>query len=157
MKSPFKRRLEPAWILKGYHEMTTLNRPWRLDQPLLSLGPFADAFTLETAFRGTKIYGSTGSGKSSGFGAALGCAYLEHGFGGLVLCAKADNDELDHWLKLAKLSGREKSIIHFGIKNQEIDLKFNVIEFLRHLNKSSKNDFQINIVTLLKQITNNVQ
>ena len=155
MKSPFKRRLEPAWILKGYHEMTTLNRPWRLDQPLLSLGPFADAFTLETAFRGTKIYGATGSGKSSGFGAALGCAYLEHGFGGLVLCAKADNDELDHWLKLAKLSGREKSIIHFGIKNQEIDLKFNVIEFLRHLNKSSKNDFQINIVTLLKQITNN--
>ncbi|MFN3453753.1 MAG: type IV secretory system conjugative DNA transfer family protein [Pseudobdellovibrio sp.] len=155
MKAPFKRRTEPAWILKNYHEMTTLNQPWALDLPLLRLSPFSEPFTLATAFRGVKIYGATGSGKSSGFGAVLGCAYLEHGFGGLVLCAKADNDELNHWLRLSKLTSRENSIIHFGIKNTEQEFSLNIIEFLRTLNGNKTDDFQLNIVTILKQITNN--
>ncbi len=155
MKSSIKRKQEPAWILQGYHEMTTLNQPWSLELPLLKLSSFSEPFTLSTAFRGVKIYGATGSGKSSGFGAVLGCAYLENGFGGLVLCAKADNDELNHWIKLSTFSSREKSIIHFGIKNYEHDFCLNIIEFLRTLNGYDTNDFQINIVTILKQITNN--
>lgn len=155
MKSKNIRRIEPAWILRGYHEMTTLNEPWDINLPLLKLAPFADPLTLATAFRGVKIYGATGSGKSSGFGAVLGAAYLENGFGGLVLCAKSDNDELNHWMKLSQLTARENSIIHFGIKNQEYDFSFNIIEFLRTLNGRSTYDFQLNIVTILKQITNN--
>lgn len=155
MKPSLKRKVEPAWILKGYHEMTTLNEPWSLDLPLLRLSSFSEVFTLSTAFRGVKIYGATGSGKSSGFGAVLGCAYLEHGFGGLVLCAKADNDELNHWVNLSKITSREKSLIHFGIKNTDHNLSLNIIEFLRTLNGNDTTDFQINIVTILKQITNN--
>ncbi len=155
MKSKKYRRIEPAWILRGYHEMTTLNEPWDLNLPLLKLSILSEPLTLATAFRGVKIYGATGSGKSSGFGSVLGCAYLENGFGGLVLCAKSDNDELNHWMKLSKITSREKSIIHFGIKKTEFDFVFNIIEFLRTLNGRSTNDFQINIVTILKQITNN--
>lgn len=150
-----KRPVEPAWILKSYHEAMTLSQPWQLTDKLFKLDWQSSAFTLEMAFRGTKIYGSTGSGKTSGLGRVIAMSYLEHGFGGLVLCAKADNDELNNWLFMSEKTGRDQSIIHFGIKNKEKQFKFNILEFLRKLNPDSQNEFQINIVTLLKQITNN--
>jgi hypothetical protein len=41
----------------------------RFDMPLVQFSPLAeDAWTLEDAFQGTVIFGSTGSGKTSGSG-----------------------------------------------------------------------------------------
>lgn len=71
-----------------------------------------DEWTIEDACRGTFISGANGSGKSSGPGAHLAERFLRHGFGGLVLCAKAD--EADAWKRLAEKTGRLQSMIFFG-------------------------------------------
>lgn len=82
---------------------------WDLSAPLLKLSD-SDVLTLENACAGIAIWGTTGSGKTSGSGQAIARSYLQHGFGGLVLCAK--NSEATWWHKLACEEGREKSIIH---------------------------------------------
>ena len=84
----------------------------------------------------------------------IGTSFLENGFGGLVLCAKSDNDELKNWEFIAGITQREKSIIHFGIKNSISDFSFNILNYLRTLYGQSSSDFQMNLVKLLKQITN---
>lgn len=150
----FQRPIEPAWVLKSYHESTTCSQPWQLSDKLFSVGPFSQAFTLEMAFRGTKIYGATGAGKSSGLGRVIGTSFLENGFGGLVLCAKSDNDELKNWEFMARIAQRQRSIIHFGIKNSQTSFSFNILDYLRSMYGQSSSDFQMNLVTLLKQITN---
>src|SRR5260221_13636981 len=53
-----------------------------------------DAITLTDAKTGVLITGKTGSGKTSGPGRLFAKAYLRAGFGGLVLCAKADEPAL---------------------------------------------------------------
>ena len=65
-----------------------------LNVPLLYLSD-VDPFTLNDATQGVQIFGGVGSGKTSGSGRALAHAYLNAGFGGVVLCAKAD--EADLW------------------------------------------------------------
>lgn len=66
-----------------------------LNAPLLQLSP-RDAWRLRDACEGTVIFGGTGSGKSSGSGRAIARAFLRAGFGGLVLCAKQD-EERERW------------------------------------------------------------
>lgn len=71
-----------------------------LDTPILLL-PFQTEqghtavahWTLREACEGTQIFGTTGSGQTSGSGQATARAFLTHGFGGLVLCAKVDERE----------------------------------------------------------------
>lgn len=74
--------------------------------PLLEFGTGedTDAWMLQDACEGTFIVGTTGSGKTSGSGAAIARAFLERGFGGLVLTAKEDEREL--WLRYADQTGR---------------------------------------------------
>jgi hypothetical protein len=107
-------------------------------------------------FRGIKIYGANGSGKTSGFARVIATSYLDHGFGGLVMCAKGENDELNNWVSLSKEVGRSKSLIHFGPKNIEYKLCFNILEFIRTLTEN-KNESQANIVKMLKMISNDLQ
>jgi type IV secretory pathway TraG/TraD family ATPase VirD4 len=153
---PRSKLAEPAWVPKGYHECTTFSRKWKLKDKLLRFSPFSKAFTLEHAFRGIKIYGSTGSGKTSGVARDIAAAYLDHGFGGLVLCAKNENDELNNWTSIAKEVNRSKSIVHFGPKNKKIKLCFNVIEFIRNLTEN-KMESQTNLVKFLKLAANNFE
>lgn len=70
-----------------------------------------EPFTIRDACEGVQIFGGIGSGKTSGSGAALARSFLRAGFGGLVLCAK--KDELDTWLKYARETGRERSVLVF--------------------------------------------
>jgi hypothetical protein len=65
-------------------------------------------WTLNDACQGTQIFGGTGSGKTSGSGAALALSFLEHGFGGLVLTAKPDERAL--WERYCKMTGRELTV-----------------------------------------------
>jgi hypothetical protein len=83
---------------------------WPDDQALLALG--GDAWRAKDAFEGTMIFGGTGSGKTSGSGAALARAFLAAGFGGVVLCAKPDEPAL--WRRYAAQAGRESDLIMFG-------------------------------------------
>lgn len=150
-----KRPIERPNLNNDSNSKNEAKSAWKLSDKLFKLGYFSSSFTIEMAFRGIKIYGSTGSGKTSGMGRVIGLSYLEHGFGGLVLCAKADNDELNNWKDMAEITQRQNSIIHFGIKNKDEQFCFNILEFLRRLNPDSQNEFQLNIVTILKYITNN--
>ncbi|MBV8098919.1 MAG: TraM recognition domain-containing protein, partial [Verrucomicrobia bacterium] len=86
---------------------------WRLNEALScwSNDP-RDVWTLEDACRGTVIMGANGSGKSSGPASHLAECFLNAGFGGLVLCAKAD--EAEAWRTLLQRTGRVKSALFFG-------------------------------------------
>lgn len=84
----------------------------------------ADVWRLSDAVRGTQIFGSIGSGKTSGSGKTIAKAYLENGYGGLVLCAK--NDEAKDWQKLAQKCGRGADLILFGEGSQ---WQFNPLQY----------------------------
>lgn len=66
-------------------------------------------FTLRTACEGVFITGANGSGKTSGSGYAIARAYLQAGFGGLVLTVKP-GDVFD-WVQYARRAGREKDLV----------------------------------------------
>jgi hypothetical protein len=86
---------------------------WPLDTPLLHFtGHSQDVWRIRDACEGTQIFGATGSGKTSGSGRALARAFLENGFGGLVLCAKTDEPEL--WMRYAEETGRQSDIIRLS-------------------------------------------
>lgn len=106
----------------------------KLDQILLD---FSDSnsdekihWKLREAFQGVQIFGGIGSGKTSGSGKTLATAFLEKGFGGLVLCAKPD--EKDNWLKLAKNAGRLNDVKVFCKPNKnsnEQEYFFNPLDY----------------------------
>jgi len=70
-----------------------------------------EALSIGQACEGVQIFGGIGSGKTSGSGEAIARAFLNAGFGGLVLCAK--KDVLDEWKRYAKQTGRENNILVF--------------------------------------------
>ena len=70
-----------------------------------------DDVTLRDACQGILITGGTGSGKTSGSGAAIAGAFLRAGMGGLVLVAKPEEAEL--WRRYCKRRGRLGSLIEF--------------------------------------------
>jgi hypothetical protein len=101
-----------------------------LDEPLLA---FADgeAWTVRDACEGTQIFGGTGSGKTSGSGEHLARAMLTLGFGGLVCTAKPDEAEL--WLRLARATGREQSLVFVrpGEGREPPIWRFNFLDYER--------------------------
>lgn len=86
--------------------------PGLQEKPLLTF-PEGDSWTVNQAFEGTQIFGSTGSGKTTGSGQAIALGFLKSGMGGLVLTAKIEDCEV--WKKYARAAGRPKEdIIVFG-------------------------------------------
>ena len=69
-------------------------------------------WTLRDAVRGVQIFGGIGSGKSSGSGRTIAKAYLDHGFGGIVLTGKVD--ETPTWLNYIKEAGRMQDVVLFS-------------------------------------------
>ncbi len=82
------------------------------DTIILPLDGNTPDLLLRHCYEGIIVYGATGSGKTSGSGAALARGFLEAGLGGLVLCAKPD--EAERWQHYAGLTGREKDIVLFS-------------------------------------------
>jgi hypothetical protein len=92
-----------------------MSRPPAGDLPLLQFTPI-DHWTTGDAKRHTLINGDTGSGKTSGSGAALRRAFLQNAdAGGLVLVGKPE--EAAEWRQACKEAGREKSLIVFDGRN----------------------------------------
>src|SRR5438552_2035229 len=87
---------------------------WNVEQPLLWFSP-KDPWRIKDAFEGVQIFGATGSGKTSGSGAAVAKSFLSAGFGGLVLTAKPDERAL--WEGYCRETGREQSLIVFSPSN----------------------------------------
>ncbi len=76
-------------------------------------GHISDRFTIGDSCEGIQIFGSTGSGKTSGSGRKIAKAFLKKGYGGLVLCAKPD--ERKSWEAYAKQTGRAKDLVVFEL------------------------------------------
>lgn len=83
---------------------------WPAQRELLRLG--GDSWRIRDACEGTVIFGGTGSGKTSGSGRAIARAFLEAGFGGLVLCAKPEEPVL--WRQYAEQCSRSHDLVLFG-------------------------------------------
>jgi hypothetical protein len=82
-----------------------------LDTPLLELGgkDMSDSWTIRQAVEGLQIFGSIGSGKTSGSGRMVAFKLLKAGFGGLVLTVKPDERKL--WEEYCSLAGRSRDLI----------------------------------------------
>jgi len=129
-------------LLRAPKRPKALSGQWPLDMPLVQFSPLAeDIWTLEDAFQGTVIFGSTGSGKTSGSGQLLALRFLKAGFGGLVLCV--DIEEANLWRSYLKAAGRSKDGLFFSFDSS---LRFN---FLDYEAAKSGVDFVENLVTLL--------
>jgi type IV secretory pathway TraG/TraD family ATPase VirD4 len=119
---------------------------WTPQTPLVSLSPH-DVWTLRDAYEGSQIFGATGSGKTSGSGAAIARAFLREGFGGLVCCAKPE--ERETWEGYAEETGRTDDLRIFSPGGAH---RFN---FLRYeLERAGPGGGQTeNLVNLLSVVT----
>ncbi len=90
----------PVWVvasslvrlLRGDRAQRTPSpeKRWSLDAPLLRFSR-KSVWTIGAACQGCQIWGSTGSGKSTGSLAAICQAFLRAGFGGVFLTCKPDD------------------------------------------------------------------
>ncbi len=87
------------------------NDPFDLQTPLLYFSQ-NDPWRIGDACEGLQIFGGTGSGKTSGSGQAVARAFLNHGFGGLVLTAK--KDERREWERYMHEAGRSEQLLIFS-------------------------------------------
>lgn len=75
--------------------------------PILDFGR-GQVWTLNDAYQGTQVFGGTGSGKTSGSGAAIASSFLHQDFGGIVLTAKPDERAL--WEDYCAATDRELTV-----------------------------------------------
>jgi hypothetical protein len=116
--------MSPTHALAGSPEQET----WNLDTPLVQIpeeGGRPFTWTIRNAVEGVQVFGSNGSGKTSGSGRVLALKYLANGFGGLVLTAKTD--ELAHWQEMCRLAGRTDDLI---IVDPGQANRFNMLEYI---------------------------
>jgi NAD(P)-dependent dehydrogenase (short-subunit alcohol dehydrogenase family) len=130
------RVVRPRFVARSYL--------YDLDAPLLRLSP-RDPWRVRDALEGgTQIFGSPGSGKSSGSARTIAHAMLRAGWGFLVLCAR--NEEAATWRRYCKETGREKSLI---VIDGSRERRFNFLTY--ELAKQPRNLTQ-NVVNLLTHI-----
>lgn len=84
---------------------------WSLSTPLISLSK-SDRWTIGDACQGCQIWGSTGSGKSSGSLAWIIRSYLAKGFGGIFFTIKPSDREV--YEGYCRATGRLDDLILFG-------------------------------------------
>lgn len=116
---------------------------WHPRTPLRDFGNGA-VLTIETATSGIAITGNSGSGKTSGPGAAVARAYLSAGFGLLILTAK--KTDTTQWLEWCREVGRLHDVRLVGPGGQ---YRFN---FLAESQKKAGGNPH-NLVSLLDAIT----
>jgi type IV secretory pathway TraG/TraD family ATPase VirD4 len=99
------------WPFGSRRRKQQLAEAWSLSLPLMKFSR-DDTWTIGNACEGTLVLGATGSGKSSGSGRQIALSFLQSGFGGIVLTAKAEERRL--WENYAEVAGRLKDLICFG-------------------------------------------
>jgi hypothetical protein len=102
--------LVPKWLRPSWAGEAKAVEPWPLTEVLFKLSK-GESFLTRNAVEGVLVFGTTGSGKTSGSGKNINQAYLKAGFGGLVLCAKPDEARTGE--QYASEAGRSKDLILF--------------------------------------------
>ncbi|MFO0942344.1 MAG: hypothetical protein U0930_16520, partial [Pirellulales bacterium] len=87
------------------------NLRWELEQTILSLTPH-DHWTIADACMGCQVWGSTGSGKTTGILANKILAFLAADFGGIFFTNKPTDAQM--YFQLCKKMRREGDVIMFG-------------------------------------------
>lgn len=103
-------------------------------------------FRIADALTGVSVLGATGSGKTSGPAKSLAYAYLAAGFGGLVLCAKAEERRM--WEKWVAAAGRSNDLIIVNVSGRH---RFNFLDW-EASRAGDGGGLTINIVALLDEI-----
>lgn len=99
--------------------------PFDLDYVLLHLSDHpADTFCLGDLYTSVNIFGTTGSGKTTGPGANLALALLESGYGGLVLTTKPG--ECLQWKRWCELTGRLDDLL---VIDESAHYRFNFMQY----------------------------
>lgn len=114
-----------------------------LETPLLEFGN--ERWSTRAASEATAIFGSPGSGKSSGPAKALARAYLSAGMGGLILCAKIG--EADVWRGYAAECGRQDDLIVIDESARE---RFNILNYAAAT--IGRPGFERNLVSLMEKL-----
>ena len=106
--------LAPRTIPQEFFEIQNPNGDsWDDFEGLLNFGfpnSDLDLWRIRDACEGTVIFGAVGSGKTSGSGSAIAHAFLQVGFGGLVMTVKPD--EAMRWKRLCQETGRIDDFVH---------------------------------------------
>jgi type IV secretory pathway TraG/TraD family ATPase VirD4 len=84
---------------------------WPLSRSILALNS-NDHWTIGDACQGSQIFGSTGSGKSTGSLAAIVASFLRAGFGGMFLTCKPD--DCVTYIRWCNRLGRGKDVMVFS-------------------------------------------
>ncbi|MCG8382919.1 MAG: TraM recognition domain-containing protein [Gammaproteobacteria bacterium] len=119
-----------------------------LDFPLVQLSE-KDRWTVRDAFEGTMVLGGTGSGKTSGSGHTFANAFLQAGFGGLVLTAKPD--ELAEWRNWASACGREDQLL---VVHPAEPWYFDFMEYEARRDNGSDTQTMVSLFMLIIEIAN---
>ena len=110
-----------GWLFKGKQKSPPLAK-WELASPLLQWTDGAP-WTIGDACQGTQIFGSTGSGKTTGSMSAICRAFLQAGFGGLFLTAK--REDAATYTGYVRDAGRMNDLLVFSPDNQ---LRYNFVD-----------------------------
>jgi hypothetical protein len=85
---------------------------WDLATPLLQWGDGVEPWSIGASYEGCQIFGSTGSGKSSGSMAAICRAFLRAGYGGIFLTVKREDRET--YTRYVRETGRLDDLLVFS-------------------------------------------
>lgn len=108
-------------LLRRGKSKSVPKHPWDLSSPLLCWADGAP-WTVGDSFQGAQIFGSTGSGKSTGSMAAICRSFLKAGYGGLFLTVKAEDRET--YTRYVREAGRMDDLLVFSPDNL---LRYNFI------------------------------
>lgn len=104
------------WSKKKLRASDSQSQYWDLGSHVLQLSG-RDMLTVGDVCMGTIVLGATGTGKTTGPGAALTLSFLRRGFGGLVLCVKPG--ERETWQRYSEKTGRSSDLVIFDSSGKE--------------------------------------
>lgn len=126
---------------------------WQQDNPLFYFGKGkTDKFSVGDSMKHVFITGASGSGKTSGSMATILRAYLQAGYGGLVLCAKPE--EVEIWQNYCKQTGREDDLIRVST-NSQWHFNFLDYELRRHGRGAGSTTNIIEVISTIGDIIEN--
>lgn len=119
-----------------------------LDRNLVMFNEY-DGITLRQCFEGMITFGTSGSAKTSTTAHMFAHAFMDSGFGGLVLTAKVN--EKDQWREWARECGREQDLEIFKPTNPVF---YNCIERIAKHQKQGDTEAIVSLIEVIVEIAN---